>query len=141
MQVSHWTFPSVILSSVTYGYFFGGMALLKKNWCNAITSLPSMLSGNMVRCGAVGAAMWTSTSGVVVVWLFAIMAIELKYKAPTAHTFLEVIKVRWGNWAHGVRSWLQFPHTSAHIATCNAQYCLPAVTLHADRRCSTLWAS
>ena len=29
-------------------------------------------------------------------------AIELKFKAPTAHTFLEVIKVRWGFWAHKV---------------------------------------
>ncbi|CAG8842302.1 28233_t:CDS:2, partial [Racocetra persica] len=34
------------------------------------------------------------------VLLFAILAIELKRKAPNAHTFLEIIKVRYGKPAH-----------------------------------------
>ena len=30
------------------------------------------------------------------VWLFCVVAIELKHRAPKAHTFLEIIKIRWG---------------------------------------------
>jgi Na+/proline symporter len=34
------------------------------------------------------------------VLLFAVLAIEIKRKAPTAHTVLEIIKARWGVPAH-----------------------------------------
>ena len=40
------------------------------------------------------------------VWLFCVVAIELKHRAPKAHTFLEIIKLRWG--------------TSNHIVSCTA---------------------
>lgn len=49
--VSHWAWASVLLSSVTYGWLYGAAA-----------------------------AMWTSTSGVITVWVFAVLAIELKHK-------------------------------------------------------------
>ncbi len=32
--------------------------------------------------------------------LFAVLAIEVKRKAPTAHTVLEIVKARWGVKAH-----------------------------------------
>ena len=35
-QVSHWTFPSVILSSVTYGYLFGGESIASHVSCMSI---------------------------------------------------------------------------------------------------------
>lgn len=34
------------------------------------------------------------------VWLFAVVALELKYRAPRAHTMLECVEVRWGRGAH-----------------------------------------
>jgi Na+/proline symporter len=34
------------------------------------------------------------------VLLFAVLAVEIKRKAPTTHTCLEIIKVRWGTAAH-----------------------------------------
>lgn len=36
------------------------------------------------------------------VLLFGILAIEVKRKAPTCHTFLEIIQARWGDTAHKV---------------------------------------
>ena len=33
-------------------------------------------------------------------WLFAVVALELKYRAPHAHTMLECVEVRWGTAAH-----------------------------------------
>jgi Na+/proline symporter len=44
-------------------------------------------------------------NSVLIIWqviLFATLAIELKRKAPNAHTFLEVIKARYGPATHGV---------------------------------------
>ena len=39
-------------------------------------------------------------SGAMCVWLFAVVALELKYRAPHAHTMLECVEVRWGTAAH-----------------------------------------
>lgn len=36
------------------------------------------------------------------VLLFAVLAVEVKRKAPTIHTFLEIIRCRWGTTAHVV---------------------------------------
>ena len=36
-------------------------------------------------------------------FLSAVIALEIKYKAPKAHTLLELVYVRWGRWAHMVR--------------------------------------
>lgn len=38
----------------------------------------------------------------VQVLLFGVLAIEVKRKAPRAHTFLEIILARWGHTAHKV---------------------------------------
>jgi hypothetical protein len=48
---------------------------------------------------------------VVQILLFGIMAIELKRRAPRAHTVLELVRKRWGHVANWVRlPMLQLPH-------------------------------
>ena len=43
---------------------------------------------------------WYAAGATVQILLFGILAIEIKRRAPKAHTFLEVVKVRWGTAAH-----------------------------------------
>ena len=41
-----------------------------------------------------------AVNGATTVALFAVVGLELKHRAPKAHTMLEVIYVRWGRAAH-----------------------------------------
>jgi len=41
-----------------------------------------------------------ASGATVQILLFAVLAIELKRRAPSAHTFLEVIRARYGKVAH-----------------------------------------
>jgi len=43
---------------------------------------------------------WYASGATVQILLFATLAIELKRRAPNAHTFLEVIKARYGTFTH-----------------------------------------
>lgn len=43
---------------------------------------------------------WYAAGATVQVLLFAILAVEIKRKAPTTHTCLEIVKARWGTPAH-----------------------------------------
>lgn len=43
---------------------------------------------------------WYASGATVQILLFATLAIELKRKAPNAHTFLEVIRARYGVYTH-----------------------------------------
>ena len=45
---------------------------------------------------------WYASGATVQIILFATLAIELKRRAPNAHTFLEVIRARYGPVTHGV---------------------------------------
>ena len=45
-------------------------------------------------------AYWYATNGAVIVTLFAVVALELKHRAPKAHTMLELVYTRWGKAAH-----------------------------------------
>ena len=45
---------------------------------------------------------WYAAGATVQILLFGILAIEIKRRAPKAHTFLEIVKVRWGTTAHMV---------------------------------------
>ena len=36
--------------------------------------------------------------------LFGVLAVQIKRKAPNAHTILEIVRHRWGKWAHWVRA-------------------------------------
>ncbi|BDA49838.1 Urea-proton symporter DUR3 [Coccomyxa sp. Obi] len=69
--VSHWTWASILLTSVSYGYFYG-------------------ITGSY----------WFAVNDAAIIVLFAVIALEIKYKAPKAHTLLELVYVRWGRWAH-----------------------------------------
>jgi urea-proton symporter len=51
---------------------------------------------------------WYASGATIQVLLFAILAIEVKLKAPRAHTILEIIKVRWGTTAHLVFMFFAF---------------------------------
>eukprot|EP00891_Asterochloris_glomerata_P002745 jgi/Astpho2/2745/Aster-00924 len=60
--VAKWTWASILLQSVSYG--------------------------------------WFAANDAAIVFIFAVIALELKYRAPKAHTMLEIVKVRWGTFAH-----------------------------------------
>lgn len=67
------------------------------SWTWAATLLQS--SGIGYRYGVSG-PFWYASGATVQILLFATLAIELKRKAPNAHTFLEVIRARYGVYAH-----------------------------------------
>jgi len=71
--VSSWTWAATLLQSSAVAYNYG-----------------------------VSGPFWYASGATVQVILFATLAIELKKKAPNAHTFLEVIKARYGPVTHGV---------------------------------------
>ncbi|KAL3423502.1 urea active transporter [Phlyctema vagabunda] len=67
------------------------------SWTWAATLLQS--SGVAYRYGVSG-PFWYASGATVQILLFATIAIELKRRAPNAHTFLEVIRARYGMPAH-----------------------------------------
>src|SRR5687768_5820716 len=67
------------------------------SWTWAATLLQS--TGVCYRYGVSG-PFWYASGATVQILLFATLAIELKRRAPNAHTFLEVIKARYGTPAH-----------------------------------------
>jgi len=71
--VSSWTWAATLLQSSAVAYNYG-----------------------------VSGPFWYASGATVQVILFATLAIELKRKAPNAHTFLEVIRARYGPVTHGV---------------------------------------
>ncbi|CAO3665471.1 unnamed protein product [Rhizopus stolonifer] len=71
--VSSWTWAATLLTSTEVAYKYG-----------------------------VSGPIWYASGAVVQVLLFAVLAIELKRRAPNAHTFLEVVLARYGKGAHRV---------------------------------------
>ncbi|GMF51591.1 unnamed protein product [[Candida] boidinii] len=69
--VSSWTIGSTLLLSCTTTYNLG-----------------------------VSAAWWYGAGACVQIIIFAVAAIELKRKAPNAHTFQEIVRIRYGAPAH-----------------------------------------
>ncbi|KAH6669534.1 urea active transporter-like protein [Halenospora varia] len=67
------------------------------SWTWAATLLQS--SGIAYRYGVSG-PFWYASGATVQILLFATIAIEMKRRAPNAHTFLEIIKARYGVYAH-----------------------------------------
>ena len=74
-------------------------AAVVSSWTWAATLLQS--SGVAYRYGVSG-PFWYASGATVQILLFATLAIELKRRAPNAHTFLEVIKARYGVATHAV---------------------------------------
>jgi Na+/proline symporter len=77
--VSSWTWAATLLQSSAVAYNYG-----------------------------VSGPFWYASGATVQILLFASIAIELKRRAPNAHTFLEVIKARFGTTTHlSVEKWPQ----------------------------------
>ncbi|KIW81574.1 hypothetical protein Z517_04600 [Fonsecaea pedrosoi CBS 271.37] len=74
-------------------------AAVVSSWTWAATLLQS--SGVAYSYGVSG-PFWYASGATVQILLFATLAIELKRRAPNAHTFLEVIKARYGVVTHVV---------------------------------------
>ncbi|XP_024022796.1 urea-proton symporter DUR3 [Morus notabilis] len=66
-------------------------------WTWAATILQS---SNVAWQYGVSGPFWYASGATIQVLLFGIMAIEIKRKAPHAHTVCEIVKARWGTAAH-----------------------------------------
>jgi len=84
--VSAWTWAATLLQSSTVAYLYG-----------------------------VSGPFWYAAGATIQVLLFGILAIELKRKAPNAHTFLEIIRARFGASTHKI--FLGFALTCNMIVT------------------------
>jgi Na+/proline symporter len=67
------------------------------HWTWAATLLQS---SNVAYKNGISGPFWYAAGATIQILLFGIMAIEVKRKAPTAHTVLEIILARWGKVAH-----------------------------------------
>ena len=81
-------------------------------WTWLATLLQSSLE--VYSAGSSG-SLWYASGGTVQILLFGVMAIEIKRKAPRAHTVLELVRKRWGNTANWVRVLQRYPHFPSHI--------------------------
>ncbi|KDP35415.1 hypothetical protein JCGZ_10798 [Jatropha curcas] len=68
-------------------------------WTWAATILQS---SNVAWEYGISGPFWYASGATIQVLLFGIMAIEIKRKAPHAHTICEIVKARWGTAAHVV---------------------------------------
>ncbi|KAJ7569943.1 hypothetical protein O6H91_01G101200 [Diphasiastrum complanatum] len=66
--VSHWTWVATLLQSATETFYYG-------------------ISG----------AFWITSTSAIQLFLFGIVAMEIKRRAPKAHTVIELVRIRWGH--------------------------------------------
>ena len=59
-------------------------------------------SSNVAWQYGVSGPFWYASGATIQIILFGILAVEIKRKAPNAHTMLEIVRARWGNTAHKV---------------------------------------
>ncbi|VAH17632.1 unnamed protein product [Triticum turgidum subsp. durum] len=72
-------------------------SVIVSQWTWAATILQS---SNVAWQYGVSGPFWYASGATVQVLLFGIMAIEIKRKAPNAHTVCEIVRARWGARAH-----------------------------------------
>jgi Na+/proline symporter len=72
-------------------------SVIVSQWTWAATLLQS---SNVAWAYGLSGPFWYAAGASIQVLLFGILAIEIKVKAPTAHTFLELVYARWGKTAH-----------------------------------------
>ncbi|KAG2435987.1 hypothetical protein HYH02_011700 [Chlamydomonas schloesseri] len=104
---------------------FGGTAADSENFATAGRSIKAGLtacdivakwtwaatllqSANVAWSFGISGPFWYAAGATVQVLLFAILAVEIKRKAPTIHTFLEIIRCRWGTAAHVIFTFYGF---------------------------------
>lgn len=59
-----------------------------------------MQSSNQAYQYGVSGPFWYAGGATIQIILFGILAVQIKMKAPSAHTVLEIVHARWGNLAH-----------------------------------------
>ena len=74
-------------------------AVIVSQWTWAATLLQS---SNVAWNFGISGPFWYASGASIQVLLFGVLAIEVKRKAPTCHTFLEMVKARWGKTTHFV---------------------------------------
>ncbi|XP_016201256.1 urea-proton symporter DUR3 isoform X1 [Arachis ipaensis] len=72
-------------------------SVIVSQWTWAATILQS---SNVAWEYGVSGPFWYASGATIQVFLFGVMAIEIKRKAPHAHTVCEIVKARWGTAAH-----------------------------------------
>ncbi|XP_051137330.1 urea-proton symporter DUR3 [Andrographis paniculata] len=74
-------------------------SVIVSQWTWAATILQS---SNVAWEYGISGPFWYASGATIQVLLFGVMAIEIKRKAPHAHTVCEIVKARWGTAAHVV---------------------------------------
>lgn len=74
-------------------------SVLVSQWTWAATLLQS---SNVAFKYGVSGPFWYASGATLQIIIFALLAVQVKRRAPTAHTFLEIIQARWGTVAHTV---------------------------------------
>jgi SSS family transporter len=87
-------------------------SVLVSQWTWAATLLQS---SNVAYQYGISGPFWYAAGATIQVVLFSVLSIQVKRRAPTAHTFLEIIRARWGTTAHIV--FLCFALTTNIIVT------------------------
>jgi hypothetical protein len=77
-------------------------AVIVSQWTWAATLLQS---SNVAWQYGISGPFWYAAGATIQILLFGIIAIEVKRRAPAAHTFCEIIKLRWGTCAHIIFFW------------------------------------
>nr|GMC52142.1 urea-proton symporter DUR3 [Ipomoea batatas] len=72
-------------------------SVIVSQWTWAATILQS---SNVAWEYGISGPFWYASGATIQVLLFGVMAIEIKRKAPNAHTVCEIVKARWGTSAH-----------------------------------------
>ncbi|CAI5963936.1 unnamed protein product [Closterium sp. NIES-64] len=72
-------------------------SVIVSQWTWAATILQS---SNVAFQNGVSGPFWYASGATVQVLLFGIIAVEIKRKAPNAHTVCEIVRARWGTAAH-----------------------------------------
>ncbi|BAF27350.1 urea-proton symporter DUR3 [Oryza sativa Japonica Group] len=72
-------------------------SVIVSQWTWAATILQS---SNVAWQYGVSGPFWYASGATIQVLLFGVMAIEIKRKAPNAHTVCEIVRARWGTPAH-----------------------------------------
>lgn len=74
-------------------------SVIVSQWTWAATLLQS---SNVAFKYGVSGPFWYASGATLQIIIFALLAVQVKRRAPTAHTFLEIIQARWGAVAHAV---------------------------------------
>ena len=93
--------PLMCMHTVTSLWFFKFALVLKTEFLH------------VMHAQGVAGGVWFAAGAVIQIFFFGIVAVEIKRRAPTAHTVLEIVAIRWGNKARVVS-----PNICSHCCSC-----------------------